>query len=90
MLERAAGDAGDDLTIKPRDEIRSALHRVERILRSGTPPTTGELDEIADLVQQHDEAGEREVLPMLQECLDDVHLAKLRDALATAMKWRTP
>jgi NADH-quinone oxidoreductase subunit F len=90
MLERAAGDAGDDLTIKPRDEIRSALHRVERILRSGTPPTTGELDEIADLVQQHDEAGEREVLPMLQECLDDVHLAKLSDALATAMKWRTP
>jgi hypothetical protein len=90
MLERAAGDAGDDLTIKPRDEIRTALHRVERILRSGTAPTMGELDEIADLVHQHGEAGEHEVLPMLRDCLDDVHVAKLRDALATAMNWRTP
>jgi hypothetical protein len=90
MLERAAGEIGDDVTIKPRDEIRTALGRVERILRSGALPTRAELDEIAALARLHDDAVEREVLPVLRDCLDDIHVAKLRDALATAMKWRTP
>ncbi len=90
MLERAAGEAGDDVTIEPRDEIRTALALVEGSLRSGVPPTRDELAMIADLARQHDEAGEREVLPMIRDSFDDAHLAKLGDALATAMKWRTP
>jgi hypothetical protein len=90
MLERAAGEAGDDVTIEPRDEIRTALVHVERLLRSGTSPTGDELEMIADLARRHDDAGEREVLPMIRDLFDDSHLAKLGDALATAMKWRTP
>ena len=62
MLERAAGEAGEDVTIKTRDELRTALRQLERLLRAGTPPTTTELDKIADLIRQHTETGEREVL----------------------------
>jgi hypothetical protein len=90
MLARAAGEDGEDAAFEPREEIRAALHLVERILRRRSAPTPDELDEIANLAHRHNDAGEREVLPMIRERLDGTHLDKLRDALATAMKWRTP
>jgi NADH:ubiquinone oxidoreductase subunit F (NADH-binding) len=90
MLERATGEDGEEATLAPREEIRVALHAVERILRRGAAPTAAEIDEIDELSRRHRDAGEREVLPMLRDRLDDVHLATLRDALATAMTWRTP
>lgn len=89
MLARAAGEDGEDATFEPREEIGAALHMVERILRGGLAPTADELDEIADFVRRHNDAGEREVLPMILQHLDGTHLDKLRDALATSMKWRT-
>jgi len=98
MLARAAGADGDEVLTPPRDETRAALHRVEQMLRAdpdaagddGAAGFDADIEEIAALVDQHVDAAERNVLPLLRDRLDGAHLARLRDALALAMKWRSP
>ena len=69
--------SGRSRDVAPETQIRDALHRLEHLLRIGTPPSPGELDVIAELAVEHHEAYDRQVLPMLRERLDESHLAAL-------------
>jgi hypothetical protein len=87
-LERVTGDDAEDAATA-HQELEAALHGVERMLSTGPPLDTTQLHAVADLAHRHIDADENQVLPLLRQHLDLEHLAKLRDALALAIKWRT-
>ncbi len=89
MLERSAGSDADAATARPRDELRTTLALVDELLAAETFGS-GQLDAVTSHVRRHLDAEERAVLPMVLERLDEEHIAHLRDALAVAMKGRTP